>query len=91
MSEPIQKPGRSKQDYGTPHVFIDACASRFGEIVWDLAASLENKKAPNCFTKDEDTFTKHWAWWSVADPQRTGAGVRARLPRHTVATKGAAK
>lgn len=59
-TEPIQKPGRSKQDYGTPWAFIKACEARFGEIVWDLAASHENKKAPNCFTKEQDTFKFHW-------------------------------
>ncbi len=58
--EPIQKPGKSKQDYGTPMAFIEACTARFGPLTWDLAASLENKKAPDCFTKEQDTFKFHW-------------------------------
>ncbi len=60
MTEPEQKPGRSRQDFGTPWEFIRACEARFGEIMWDLAASAENAKSPNFFTKEDDTFTKHW-------------------------------
>lgn len=61
MTEPAQKPGRSKQDFGTPRIFIDACEARFGDLTCDLAASLENAKAPRYFTKADDTFTKDWA------------------------------
>lgn len=39
---PKQKPHRSKQDYGTPRAFLDAFESRFGRIVWDLAANAGN-------------------------------------------------
>lgn len=59
-SEPVQKPGRSKQDYGTPWEFIRAVEARFGRLTWDLAASLENRKATSCFTKEQDTFKFHW-------------------------------
>jgi hypothetical protein len=41
---PKQKPGKSKQDVGTPVEFIAACARRFGLIDWDLAAHAENTK-----------------------------------------------
>lgn len=67
--EPAQRPGRSKQDYGTPRDFIAACEARFGELTWDLAASLENSKAPSCFTKADDTFTKHWDLDTLAGTQ----------------------
>lgn len=34
--------GRSKQDYGTPRIFLDAVEKRFGRIRWDLAAHKDN-------------------------------------------------
>ncbi len=41
MTEPKQKPGRSKQDYGTPPEFLDAVKARFRIEAFDcdLAAS----------------------------------------------------
>jgi len=61
---PKQKPGKSKQDYGTPWVLIRAIEARFGPIIVDLAASAENAKAPVYVTKEEDTFKVDWseAW-----------------------------
>ncbi len=61
MSEPIQKPGKSKQDYGTPREFIAACEARFGPIVCDLAASPHNAKCATYITQEEDTFAVDWA------------------------------
>lgn len=45
MSEPIQKPGKSKQDYETPADFLAAVASRFGPLDVDLACTRKNAKA----------------------------------------------
>lgn len=39
---PIQKPGKSVQEVGTPRVFLDAVEARFGKIVVDLAADESN-------------------------------------------------
>ena len=39
---PPQKPGRSKQDYGTPRPFLDEVEQRFGMLTWDAAASSDN-------------------------------------------------
>lgn len=39
---PAQKPGASKQDYGSPPAFLRAVEARFGRIVWDLAAHASN-------------------------------------------------
>jgi hypothetical protein len=41
---PQQKPGKSKQDYGTPKVFLDAVKKKFGikRFAWDLAATYYN-------------------------------------------------
>lgn len=40
---PKQKPGRSKQDYGTPRNFLDAVERHFGRIAIDLAAHAGNR------------------------------------------------
>ncbi len=52
---PVQKPGRSKQDYATPAVLLDAVTRRLGLVsfVFDFAADAQNTAAP--------------AWWTVAD------------------------
>jgi DNA N-6-adenine-methyltransferase (Dam) len=42
MSEPAQKPGKSRQDFGTPRAFLDAVQLRFGRITLDLAAHERN-------------------------------------------------
>lgn len=43
---PVQKPGRSKQDYGTPWVFAQKVCDRLGisKFDCDLAATIENRK-----------------------------------------------
>lgn len=43
---PKQKPHRSEQTVGTPPEFLEAVRERFGDLVWDLAATRENKVAP---------------------------------------------
>jgi phage N-6-adenine-methyltransferase len=43
---PAQKPGRSRQDYGTPRPFLDAVERRFGPIGCDLAANEVNHVNP---------------------------------------------
>jgi len=43
---PVQKPGKSVQEVGTPPEFLDAVERRFGEIAWDLAANGENHVVP---------------------------------------------
>lgn len=49
MSMPVQRPGRSRQDFGTPWPFIRAVEARFGRIEWDLAAHHENSKCGEFF------------------------------------------
>jgi phage N-6-adenine-methyltransferase len=66
MTMPIQKPGRSKQDYGTPREFIDAVERRFGLLEWDLAAHAENTKCGEFFygpgsRHGVDAFKIDWA------------------------------
>lgn len=58
--EPVQKPGKSRQDYGTPWPFVRACGLRFGMPEWDLAASVENRKATNYFAEGHDSLKQDW-------------------------------
>lgn len=60
---PVQKPGRSKQDYATPWNFIDAVESRFGKLYVDLAATAKNSKAPRYITPQEDSLSVDWSQW----------------------------
>lgn len=59
---PAQKPGRSKQDYGTPPAFLSAVKRRFGlkEFAIDLAASQENAVAPLFYTEVENALKQPW-------------------------------
>lgn len=66
MTMPKQRPGKSKQDVGTPWEFIRAVEARFGAIDWDLAAHAENTKCGDFFygpgsAHAEDTFSVDWA------------------------------
>lgn len=58
---PNQKPGKSKQDYGTPREFLDAVERRFGLIGWDLAATVENRVVPDFFSPEQDSLSQNWS------------------------------
>jgi len=58
---PLQKPGRSKQDYQTPRDFLDAVKNKFGvkAWAWDLAADGSNRvtfERNNYFGPDHPRF-----------------------------------
>ena len=57
---PDQKPGNSKQDYGTPLALMMAVRRRFGPVVHDLAATAENTQAPTFYTKEQDSLSIPW-------------------------------
>ncbi len=52
--------GKSFQAFETPGEFLQAVALRFGFLSWDLAATPENAKAPNYFTKQQDSLKQEW-------------------------------
>ncbi len=65
-SVPAQKPGKSRQDYGTPLPFIRAVEARFGSLDWDLAAHARNSRCGEFFygpgsKHAEDSFSVVWA------------------------------
>jgi hypothetical protein len=57
---PKQKPGNSKQDYGTPWPLIRAIENRWGPLSIDLAARADNAKAPLFITPEENSLTQDW-------------------------------
>jgi phage N-6-adenine-methyltransferase len=61
MPMPVQKPGFSKQDYGTPWPLIRAIERRWGKLTIDLAARADNAKAPSFITPEEDSLKQDWA------------------------------
>lgn len=61
MSMPVQKPGKSKQDYGTPWEFIHAVQRQFGRLDVDLAARSDNAKAPAFVTPEQNALTVSWS------------------------------
>jgi len=58
--EPVQKPGKSKQDYGTPWELIRAIEARFGKLTIDLAATAENRKCERFISPDDNAFLYSW-------------------------------
>jgi phage N-6-adenine-methyltransferase len=61
---PVQKPGRSKQDYGTPPEFLAAVKNRLriGDFDIDLAATKENAVCPYYYSLEEgkDSLLQSW-------------------------------
>jgi hypothetical protein len=61
LSGPTVKRFESEQVVSTPWEFIRAVERKFGPLVWDLAATDENHKAPKWITPEQDTFKQNWA------------------------------
>jgi len=72
MTEPAQKPGRSKQDYGTPSEFIEVFVRQFGGIVLDVCASPSNAIGPRYYTEEQNGLAQPWAspsqGWNWCNP-----------------------
>lgn len=62
MPEPRQKPGRSKQDYGTPRDFLTVVVQKFGPIGLDVSASAENAVVPRFYDVSLNGLTQ--TWWN---------------------------
>lgn len=58
---PIQKPGRSIQNYASPANFIEAVKVRFGPLAWDLAASTQSAQSLGFYDEHADALTQPWA------------------------------
>lgn len=57
---PKQKPGESKQDYGTPPELIKAVEARFGPLDVDLAARADNAVAGIFVPPEADSLRVDW-------------------------------
>ena len=60
MTEPRQKPGSSKQDFGTPDDFFQAVCRRFGTPVIDLAARADNTLCEQFIGPEQNTLIYPW-------------------------------
>ena len=60
MTEPRQKPGSSKQDFGTPDDFFQAVCRRFGTPVIDLAARADNTMCERFIGPEQNTLIYRW-------------------------------
>ncbi len=88
MSQPEQKPGRSKQDYATPQIFIDAVKHRLGitSFVFDFAADATNAKAARWWGEETNSLgmnAEEWAYeigdgWGWLNPPFSRIGPWAK-------------
>ncbi len=61
MSAPVQKPGKSRQDFPTPQDFLDAVSRRFGSIDIDMACRRDNMVARRgVLDGDIDSLAQDW-------------------------------
>ena len=71
MTVPVQKPGRSKQDYRTPATFLTAVKTLLGieEFAVDLAADALNTVAKKYHTEAVTQAWDHWGLdWAWLNP-----------------------
>lgn len=61
LQMPAQKPGKSKQNYGTPKSFISVVEKRFGSIACDLAAEEKNAKALKFYDEQSNSLIQPWS------------------------------
>lgn len=65
MPMPEQKPGRSKQNYGTPKNFLDALKSKLGitKFTFDFACDEQNVKAERGWTEADNSLVQPLSLW----------------------------
>lgn len=73
MTMPAQKPGASRQDYGTPTVFLDAVKKRLQieRFDIDLAASHLNTVADMYYDEQQNALVQPWKMgdgWNWLNP-----------------------
>lgn len=67
---PAQKPGKSKQDYGTPQDFLKAIKARLyiKAFAFDFACDLQNKKGLRGWTETDNSLAKTPKEWAAQVP-----------------------
>lgn len=93
---PKQTPGKSKQDYSTPALFIDAVKRRLRitDFSIDLAADASNAKAKQWIDEQQDALSVEWAdliggGWAWLNPPYADIGPWALKCAKTVADSDA--
>jgi len=68
---PAQKPGRSKQNYGTPQDFLTAITRRLKikSFTFDFACDRQNEKALHGWTEQDNSLSKPDRQWSAVCPR----------------------
>lgn len=63
---PKQKPGKSKQDYGTPKGFLEAVKQKLHieDFTIDLAASAENSVTNFYIGEEQNSLVQDWAGYT---------------------------
>ena len=69
-SMPEQRPGRSKQDYGTPPEFLSAVRKRLHiqNFFLDIAASPDNAVCDNYLTEENNALSAVYDWLPADHP-----------------------
>lgn len=83
---PAQKPGRSKQDYCTPVVFLHAVRTRLGirDFDIDLAADSSNHVCARYYSREDDALVRPWrvgTGWNWLNPEFGNIGPWAQRAR----------
>lgn len=60
MTQRLVQKQDERQDYETPPELVAELAEEFGPFEVDLAATEANKKAPRCFTPEQDALAQDW-------------------------------
>lgn len=93
MTEPRQKPGLSRQDYGTPPAFLAAVKARLGiaDFTMDLAADAANRVTDGYFDQHDDALAKPWPvdGWNWLNPPYSRIGPWAQKAYRTSRWEGA--
>lgn len=66
MSMPVQKPGKSKQNYATPENFMIAITRYLGieAFAFDFAAEKCNRKGTRFWTEEDNSLSKSSLQWA---------------------------
>ena len=93
LTMPRQKPGNSRQDYGTPENFLAAVKARLHikAFTFDFAADDQNHKAAKYWTKKDDSLSRVNEWskqtgrgWGFLNPEFSDIAPWAEACAHCV-------
>lgn len=68
MTQRLVQSLNERQDYETPPELVAELAAEFGPFEIDFAATEANKKAPVCFTPEQDSLQQIWGGVGFLNP-----------------------